>query len=167
MAKRQFLGLRFSVQNFFLKFGQKFQKNQLFDPIFLLFEITLGMQWLHSHRIIHLDLKPSNIFLTDIEFQRSKALIADFGLSRKLLDKHEVKKRKSLTPLNTSSNSLNSISREKINFTSGPTLKEYKTQTNVEINEFGEVRVFAGTPDFCAPEVLRAGFEGLILVHFV
>ena len=64
-----------------------------------MFEASLGLEWLHNHRIVHLDLKPSNIFLTSKVFVESKALIADFGLSRRLPERSEVKKRKSLLEL--------------------------------------------------------------------
>jgi serine/threonine protein kinase len=119
----------------------------------LTYEVALGLEWLHSHRIVDLDLKPSNIFLTSSVFVESRALIADFGLSRKLPEKAEVKKRKSLTNILTNNITL-------------PTpkcgsLTEYKPSTNVDINEYGEVRVFAGTADFCAPEVLRYDYIDL------
>jgi serine/threonine protein kinase len=40
--------------------------------------IALGMQYLHSHDIVHRDLKLENILLDD----HNRPLITDFGLSR-------------------------------------------------------------------------------------
>jgi serine/threonine protein kinase len=48
------------------------------DRIYILYEIALGMNYLHIQGIIHADLKASNVLIAD----DGKALISDFGLSR-------------------------------------------------------------------------------------
>uniref|UniRef100_A0A8C6P599 Protein kinase domain-containing protein n=1 Tax=Nothobranchius furzeri TaxID=105023 RepID=A0A8C6P599_NOTFU len=52
-------------------------------------QVALGMNFLHSKGVLHCDLKPSNVLLTD-EFN---AKLADFGLSRvsaSVLDKRKI-----------------------------------------------------------------------------
>ncbi|KAF4533166.1 hypothetical protein B566_EDAN001708 [Ephemera danica] len=44
----------------------------------LMFQILCGIDFLHSHRIMHRDLKPQNILVTS----EGKVKIADFGLAR-------------------------------------------------------------------------------------
>lgn len=43
----------------------------------ILNEITAGLTYLHDHNVIHLDLKPANIFITD----KGHLKIGDFGLA--------------------------------------------------------------------------------------
>lgn len=43
-------------------------------------QICLGMNYLHSHRIMHRDMKASNVFLTT----NNTAKIGDFGISKVL-----------------------------------------------------------------------------------
>jgi len=50
----------------------------------IMLEITTGLAWLHSKSIVHLDIKPQNIFLDQVEFEKSHPVIGDFGLSRVL-----------------------------------------------------------------------------------
>merc|ERR1712176_678694 len=49
-----------------------------------MYQITQGLKWLHSNGIVHLDIKPQNIFLDNMNFQKCKPVIADFGFSRVL-----------------------------------------------------------------------------------
>lgn len=46
----------------------------------ILGEVMMGLKWIHSHNILHLDLKPANIFIT---FDGTLK-IGDFGVSTKL-----------------------------------------------------------------------------------
>lgn len=46
--------------------------------VFYAAEITLALEYLHSHGITHRDLKPDNMLLTD----RGHIKLTDFGLSR-------------------------------------------------------------------------------------
>ncbi|KAJ6468618.1 hypothetical protein C8R47DRAFT_1024499 [Mycena vitilis] len=49
-----------------------------FDPINVLCDVSLGLQYLHAHRIFHGDIKGINILVKD----SGRALLCDFGLSR-------------------------------------------------------------------------------------
>lgn len=44
----------------------------------MLLQVTLGLRWLHEHRIMHRDLKALNVFLTEDR----RARIGDLGVSR-------------------------------------------------------------------------------------
>ena len=46
--------------------------------IHLAFDFLLGINYLHMHHIIHLDIKPANILISN----SGKALISDFGLAK-------------------------------------------------------------------------------------
>ena len=48
------------------------------DMFFWVFQICLGLRYLHSLNIVHRDIKPSNIFLTHGHLVK----IGDFGISR-------------------------------------------------------------------------------------
>ena len=45
---------------------------------------ALGMSSLHSNSILHRDLKPQNILLTEQDLERACIKIADFGLAREI-----------------------------------------------------------------------------------
>lgn len=52
--------------------------------------ITRGIDYCHSHGIIHHDLKPENILIkTNRRGEIKRIKLADFGLSRKTIDKLE------------------------------------------------------------------------------
>jgi len=53
---------------------------QLSSLLVMAQEVLLGLGHIHSKQFIHLDIKPSNIFLD----HRGKALVADFGQSRRI-----------------------------------------------------------------------------------
>ena len=46
-------------------------------------EILRGLRIVHQHKMLHLDLKPANIFITD----DNKAVMLDFGAAREVLSK--------------------------------------------------------------------------------
>lgn len=48
------------------------------DPLRLLHDVSLGMAYLHSRKVVHGDLKAMNVLIDDNE----KAVLCDFGLSR-------------------------------------------------------------------------------------
>ena len=46
-------------------------------------EILRGLRIVHQHKMLHLDIKPANIFITDDD----KAILIDFGAAREVLSK--------------------------------------------------------------------------------
>ena len=46
-------------------------------------EILRGLRIVHQHKMLHLDIKPANIFITD----DNKAVLIDFGAAREVLSK--------------------------------------------------------------------------------
>lgn len=46
-------------------------------------EVLRGLRIVHQHKMLHLDLKPANIFITDDD----KAVMIDFGAAREVLNK--------------------------------------------------------------------------------
>ena len=46
-------------------------------------EVLRGMRIVHQHKMLHLDIKPANIFITD----DNKAVLIDFGAAREVLSK--------------------------------------------------------------------------------
>jgi serine/threonine protein kinase len=46
-------------------------------------EILRGLRIVHQHKMLHLDIKPANIFITD----ENKAVMIDFGAAREVLSK--------------------------------------------------------------------------------
>ncbi|KAF8209465.1 hypothetical protein K438DRAFT_2012239 [Mycena galopus ATCC 62051] len=54
------------------------QERPTFDPLFILRDISLGLEYLHSRNICHGDLKGINVLVDNSE----RALLCDFGLAR-------------------------------------------------------------------------------------
>ena len=48
-------------------------------------ELLQGLQVVHQHGMLHLDIKPANLFITDDD----RALLIDFGAAREVLNKDE------------------------------------------------------------------------------
>ena len=46
-------------------------------------EILRGLRIVHQHKMLHLDIKPANIFISDDD----KAVLIDFGAAREVLSK--------------------------------------------------------------------------------
>jgi len=59
-----------------------FPEDKPMEPRKILQEIMLGLEHLHSIKLVHRDLKPANILIAPTR----KALLSDFGLSKKLAD---------------------------------------------------------------------------------
>ncbi|KAJ7093532.1 kinase-like domain-containing protein, partial [Mycena epipterygia] len=57
---------------------QFLQQRPTFDPVYILRDISLGLQYLHSRKICHGDIKGVNILIED----SGRSLLCDFGLSR-------------------------------------------------------------------------------------
>ncbi|KAJ7101934.1 kinase-like protein, partial [Mycena epipterygia] len=57
---------------------QFLQKQTTFEAVHILRDVSLGLQYLHSHKIAHGDLKGVNVLVEDT----GRALLCDFGLSR-------------------------------------------------------------------------------------
>src|SRR6218665_1202823 len=46
-------------------------------------EVLRGLRIVHQHKMLHLDIKPANIFITDDD----RAVMIDFGAAREVLSK--------------------------------------------------------------------------------
>ncbi|MCB2070631.1 MAG: protein kinase, partial [Ottowia sp.] len=57
-------------------------------------EILRGLRIVHQHKMLHLDLKPANIFITD----DNRAVMLDFGAAREVLNKEGNFTRPMYTP---------------------------------------------------------------------
>jgi serine/threonine protein kinase len=57
-------------------------------------EVLRGMRIVHQHKMLHLDIKPANIFITD----DNKAVMIDFGAAREVLSKEGTFIRPMYTP---------------------------------------------------------------------
>ena len=57
-------------------------------------EVLRGLRIVHQHKMLHLDLKPANIFITD----DNKAVMIDFGAAREVLNKEGNFTRPMYTP---------------------------------------------------------------------
>ena len=69
--------------------AQKKKKNENFPEKLLLnwiVEITLALDYIHSNKILHRDIKCSNIFLTS----NNTVKLGDFGISKVLENSNEI-----------------------------------------------------------------------------
>ncbi len=57
-------------------------------------EVLRGLRIVHQHKMLHLDIKPANIFVTD----ENKAVLIDFGAAREVLNKEGSFVRPMYTP---------------------------------------------------------------------
>ena len=57
-------------------------------------EVLRGLRIVHQHKMLHLDIKPGNIFITD----ENKAVLIDFGAAREVLNKEGSFTRPMYTP---------------------------------------------------------------------
>jgi serine/threonine protein kinase len=57
-------------------------------------EILQGLRVVHQHKMLHLDIKPANLFIADDD----KAVMIDFGAAREVLSKHGPLIRPMYTP---------------------------------------------------------------------
>jgi serine/threonine protein kinase len=57
-------------------------------------EVLRGLRIVHQHKMLHLDIKPANVFLTD----DNKAVLIDFGAAREVLNKEVYFVRPMYTP---------------------------------------------------------------------
>ena len=57
-------------------------------------EVLRGLRIVHQHKMLHLDIKPANIFVTD----ENKAVLIDFGAAREVLNKEVFFVRPMYTP---------------------------------------------------------------------
>lgn len=57
-------------------------------------EILRGLRIVHQHKMLHLDIKPANIFITD----ENRAVLVDFGAAREVLSKEGTFIRPMYTP---------------------------------------------------------------------
>ncbi len=76
-----------SLQDFVL-IARSLKKPKIFheSTIFSLFEeILTGLRVVHQYRMLHLDIKPANIFVTNAD----KAVLIDFGAAREVIN-HEI-----------------------------------------------------------------------------
>jgi len=65
--------------------GLKHKKVFRESTIYSLFdEILHGLRVVHQHRMLHLDIKPANIFITDTD----RAVLIDFGAAREVVSKN-------------------------------------------------------------------------------
>ena len=66
------------------------EQNKYFDEIELLnwlIQICLSLKYIHEKRIVHSDIKPSNIFLT----KKNNIKLGDFGIFKRIVDFEEPK----------------------------------------------------------------------------
>ena len=63
-------------------------------------QILLALKYFHEKEVIHRDLKPDNIFLTDKNQVRNQVKIGDFGIAKELDSKDHLAKTLVGTPNN-------------------------------------------------------------------
>ncbi|MDT5130486.1 MAG: hypothetical protein QOH54_6130 [Mycobacterium sp.] len=56
------------------------------DVVRLVGEVAGALDYAHQKLLLHRDVKPANILLTDLDSRRPRALLADFGIARRLDD---------------------------------------------------------------------------------
>lgn len=64
------------------------------EAAYFFYQLIHGVEWLHNRRIVHLDLKPENLFLTENLILK----IGDFGFNRKLKENETFTYSQSGTP---------------------------------------------------------------------
>ncbi|WP_295853049.1 serine/threonine-protein kinase [uncultured Xylophilus sp.] len=72
--------------------GQKVFRESTIRSLFD--EVLRGLRIVHQHKMLHLDIKPANIFVTD----DNKAVLIDFGAAREVLNKEAHFVRPMYTP---------------------------------------------------------------------
>jgi serine/threonine protein kinase len=85
-----------SLQDFIIT-ARELKKQKVFreSTIRSLFdEVLRGLRIVHQHKMLHLDIKPANIFVTD----ENKAVLIDFGAAREVLNKEASFVRPMYTP---------------------------------------------------------------------
>lgn len=56
------------------------------DAVRVIGEVADALDYAHQRLLLHRDVKPANILLTDLDSARPRALLADFGIARRLDD---------------------------------------------------------------------------------
>jgi serine/threonine protein kinase, bacterial len=56
------------------------------DVVRLVGEVAEALDYAHQKLLLHRDVKPANILLTDLDSRRPRALLADFGIARRIDD---------------------------------------------------------------------------------
>ncbi len=85
-----------SLQDFIIT-ARELKKQKVFreSTIRSLFdEVLRGLRIVHQHKMLHLDIKPANVFVTD----ENKAVLIDFGAAREVLSKEGSFVRPMYTP---------------------------------------------------------------------
>jgi len=67
----------------FIRKQKKFTEDEALEYFAM---ILLGLDFLHSKNIFHRDLKPGNIFITELSKGKKLLCIGDFGISKYDLD---------------------------------------------------------------------------------
>jgi serine/threonine protein kinase len=75
-----------SLKDYFVKKKYNFDEKRASE---IMFQLGLGLQYLHQYGIVHRDLKPDNIMMTETE-NMSQIKIMDFGLSKIMGPKEHV-----------------------------------------------------------------------------